>query len=89
MKNELQHLAPAQLIALVRFCAAAMGILNARLFTLVGLLLCAGGFAWALYAPTWERVTAAVAFAILGYWPLIRIELKASTPQSTQGEQHD
>lgn len=76
MKNEMQHLMPKEMVALARFCQAAMLILNARLFTLVGLLLCAAAFGYVLWQPDAVRLAGACAFALLVFWPLQRMEAR-------------
>lgn len=76
MKNDLKTLVPQELIALVHFCQAAMLILNARLFTLLGLLLCAGAFGYVLWNPDPTRLLAACAFAIIVYLPLMKMEAR-------------
>lgn len=76
VKNEMKNLVPRELIALVNFCQAAMLILNARLFTLLGLLLCAGAFGYALWVPDYTRTITAVAFAVIVYLPLLRMEAR-------------
>ncbi len=65
MKNDLQHLMPVEIIRLARFCSAAMTILNARLFTLVGLLMSAAAFGYALWQPDYIRLASACAFALM------------------------
>lgn len=76
MRNEMKNLVPLQMVQLARFCEAAMLILNARLFTLVGLLFCAVGFGWVMWMPDWVRLAGACAFALLVFWPLQRMEAR-------------
>ncbi len=84
MDKKVTQLLPAELIALARFCQAALTIINARLFTLLGLLLTAVAFAWVLVDPDWIRFSAACAFALLGFWPVQRMEQTRINQQ--QGE---
>jgi len=62
------------LAALVKYVKVGMIVINTRILALIGLLLCAGATAWTLADPTWERVAASALFAILAYWPIIRLE---------------
>ncbi len=86
MKNEIDRLVPMQVVALAKFCRAAMLILNARLFTLVGLIFCAVGFGWVMWQPDWVRFAGACAFALLVFWPLQRMEARREI--STNGGEH-
>ena len=78
---------PAQVIALARFSQAALTVLNARLFTLVGMLLAAAGFGYVLYQPDWIRAFAACAFAVLVFWPLQRLEVQRLAKKENDDEQ--
>ena len=84
MKNEIKNLMPRELMALARFCQAALIALNARMFTLLGTLLSACAFGWTMWQPDWTRFASAVAFALLIFWPLQRMEANRAT--ETQGE---
>lgn len=84
MKNEMKNLMPQEMVAIARITQALMVILNARLFTLLGMALCASGFGWVLWQPDWIRAFAACAFAVLVYWPLVRME--AQRHAKTEGE---
>jgi hypothetical protein len=64
------------LAALVRYVKTGLIVIQTRIMVLIGLLLCAGGTAWTLYEPTWERVAASALFPILVFWPIIRLEKK-------------
>jgi hypothetical protein len=64
------------LAALVRYVRTGLIVIQTRIMVLIGLLLCAGGTAWTLYEPTWERVAASALFPILVFWPIIRLEKK-------------
>jgi hypothetical protein len=64
------------LAALVRYVKIGLVVIQTRIMVLLGLLLSAGGTAWTLYEPTWERVAASALFAILVFWPVIRLERK-------------
>ncbi len=73
-RDPVSALMPPELIALARFCQAALIMLNARMFTLLGMLLCAGLFAWTMLDPHWIRFAGACAFAVLVYIPVQRME---------------
>jgi hypothetical protein len=64
------------LAALVRYVKTGLIVIQTRIMVLIGLLMCAGGTAWTLYEPTWERVAASALFPILVFWPIIRLEKK-------------
>ncbi len=76
MRNEIESLAPAQLIVLVQFCKAAMLILNARMFTLGGLLMAFGLFGYAAWRAEYASLLAAAAFALMVFLPLQRMEAR-------------
>lgn len=76
MKNEMEKLVPQELMMLARFCQAAMLILNARMFTMLGLLMAFSMFAWAAWKSDYVAVVAACAFSLLVFLPLQRMELR-------------
>jgi hypothetical protein len=49
--------------------------------------LCAGATAWTLAEPSWERVAASSLFAVLAYWPVIRLERKSNGQVVTETDQ--
>ncbi len=65
---------PAELMVIARVASAALTILNARLFTLLGMLLCAAAFGYVLWQPDWIRFAGACAFAALVYLPIVKLE---------------
>jgi hypothetical protein len=73
------------LAALVRYVKVGLVILNTRIMILIGMLLCAGSTAWTLFDPTWERVVSTALFAMLVFWPVIRLErVKNDSPLVTE-----
>lgn len=60
-------------IALVR---TALAVVTARLLTLMGLWMAFGLAAWAMYAPSMERLYIAVGFAVLVYIPSLTKETR-------------
>lgn len=76
MKNDIEQLIPMQVVALAKFCRAAMLILNARLFTLAGLVMSFCLFGWVMWEPDWIRFAGAVAFSLGVFWPLQRMEAR-------------
>lgn len=86
MKNEIRNLMPAELIALARFCQAALLALNARLFTLLALVLDFVLFGFAALDPHWIRFACACAFAVLVFIPVQRME--ADRIVKTQGDEN-
>ena len=63
----------ASVIALVRM---ALAVVTARLLTLMGLWMTFGLAAWAMYAPSMERLYIAVGFAVLVYIPSLTKETR-------------
>jgi hypothetical protein len=72
--DRITNLLPAEMMGLARFCGAAMTIINARLFTLLGALLAWALFGWVLWQPDWIRFAGACAFALMVFLPLQRME---------------
>jgi hypothetical protein len=66
--------APTEIEAIIKFAMVGAKIMAERVLTILGFLACAGAFGYALYAPNWERATIASLFAVLVYWPLVRME---------------
>lgn len=60
-------------IALVRM---ALAVVTARLLTLMGLWMTFGLAAWAMYAPSMERLYIAGGFAVLVYIPSLTKETR-------------
>ena len=60
-------------IALVR---TALAVVTARLLTLMGLWMTFGLAAWAMYAPSMERLYIAGGFAVLVYIPSLTKETR-------------
>lgn len=65
----------ASVIALVR---TALSVVTARLLTLMGLWMTFGLAAWAMYAPTMERLYIAGGFAVLVFIPSLTKEARGS-----------
>lgn len=63
----------ASVIALVR---TALAVVTSRLLTLMGLWMVFGLAAWAMYAPSMERLYIAVGFAVLVYIPSLTKETR-------------
>lgn len=88
MKREDENrLVPQEIVMLARVAQSLMLVLNARLFTLLGMMFCAAGFGWVLWQPDWIRAFGACAFAVLVYWPVARMEAKRiAAVQSNEGD---
>lgn len=84
-RDELKNLMPAEVMIVARVAQAMLLVINARLFTLLGMFFCAAGFGWVLWEPNWIRAFGACAFAVLVYWPLVRMEAKRIATQTTEG----
>lgn len=62
--------------AMVRFARAGLLALSERVLTLLGLIMSFSLAGWSMLEPTWQRGAIVAAFAILVYWPLVRLETK-------------
>ncbi len=74
MKREIENLMPQELVAVARISQALLIVLNARLFTLLGMALSAALFGWVMWQPDWIRFAGACAFAALVFLPIHRLE---------------
>lgn len=70
--------------ALVQFAHVGIRVVNERLLTLLGMIICAALFAVVMWQPDWVRLAAAGAFAVLVYLPLLRHEQQKK--QEPKGE---
>lgn len=75
---------PAEIQAVVQFARVALKVVSERSLTLLGMVICAVLFGWVLMAPDLIRLAAASLFAMIVYWPLVRLE-KAKQEQPPQG----
>ncbi len=67
---------PAEVEAVIKFARTGMQAFSERVLTFTGLLACIGVFGAVLYEPTWTRVAAGSAFAVLVFWPIVRLETR-------------
>ena len=67
---------PAEVDAVIKFARIGIQTLSERVLTFTGMVASIGIFGYTLYDPTWVRVAAASAFAVLCYWPAVRLEAK-------------
>ena len=67
---------PAEVDAVIKFARMGMQTLSERALTYVGLLASIGIFGWAIYDGAWSATATACAFAVLVFWPLVRLESK-------------
>jgi len=72
---------------LIKYVKVGVVVIQTRILALIGLLLCAGATAWTLAEPSWERVAASSLFAVLAYWPVIRLERKSNGQVVTETDQ--
>lgn len=84
-RDPVSNLMPPELLALTRFCQAALIMLNARMFTLLGMCLCAALFGWTMLDPHWIRFAGACAFAGLVYLPALRMEVNRIKQENDNG----
>lgn len=68
------NIQPAEVEAIIKFSKLGLQALSERVLTFVGMLACIGIFGAVLYDATWVRVACASAFAVLVYWPIVRLE---------------
>ena len=66
-----------ELKAVIQFVTIAQQVLALRILTYLGFIAATCLFGVALWLPSWERAVTASAFAVLCYWPLIRLERAA------------
>lgn len=77
----MDNMRPAEVEAVIRFARAGLSALSERSLTWAGLFLSAALFAYAAWEATWIQAAAACAFAVLVYWPLVRLETKKRSEQ--------
>lgn len=65
---------PPEVEAVIAFARQAMVALSERVLTLLGLLGTCAMFTYAMLNPDWLRFGGACAFAMLVFWPLMRLE---------------
>lgn len=71
---------PAEIQALVQFAQVGLKIVSERSLSLFGMIICAVLFGWVLYAPDLIRLAGASLFAMIVYWPLVRMEKAKKEP---------
>lgn len=76
----------ATVIALVR---TALAVVTARLLTLMGLWMTFGLAAWAMYAPTMERLYIAGGFAVLVFIPSLTKEARGPKKETSHERSQD
>ncbi len=86
MRNEIENLLPQELVAVARISQALLIVLNARLFTLLGMALSASLFGWVMWQPDWIRFAGACAFAVIVYLPVQRLEHNRNKAQEQANE---
>lgn len=70
----MDQMRPAEVEAVIKFARAGLTALSERALTWTGLAGCMAAFGYAAYEPDWVRVAAACAFAVLCFWPLLKLE---------------
>jgi len=65
-----------ELKAVVQFVQIAQQVIALRILTYFGFIASSALFGVALWLPSWERAVTASLFAVLVYWPLLRVESK-------------
>ena len=64
----------AEIQAILTAASVAKKLIAPRVLTLLGFFACGALFGYALWVPNWERAVIASLFAVLVYWPLVRME---------------
>ena len=63
-----------ELKAVVQFVTIAQQVLAIRALTYIGFVAAFVLFGYALWVPSWERAVISGLFAVLCYWPVLRLE---------------
>ncbi len=64
----------AEVDAVIKFARIGLQSLSERALSWTALAGCMGLFGYAASEPDWKRVAGACAFAVLVFWPLLRLE---------------
>jgi hypothetical protein len=75
-----------QLKSLINIITMGAKVLATRTLVYITMLLTFGLFAWAMYDPVMLRVGTAITFAMLVYWPALRLD-KESRNEKNETEQ--
>lgn len=78
---------PMNSVQIALIAGAALRVLSERVLTFAGMFLCAGAFGYALWRADPTVSLTACAFALLVYWPAVRLD-RARFITPPQGEQH-
>lgn len=76
---------PAELEAVIRYARAVTTVASERILTYLGFLAASAIFGFAMWEPDWKRAATASLFAVLVYWPAVRLE-SAQKQAAQQGE---
>ena len=63
---------------LLMYVSVGLQVLSARVVLLLALVLTFSLFVWAVADPTWPRIVAAAAFAVLVFLPATRVDASQS-----------
>lgn len=69
----MSNMAP-EVEAVIKFSRIGLRALSERALSLTALVGCMALFGYAAVEPDWKRVAGACAFAVLVFWPLLRLE---------------
>lgn len=70
----MSDMRPAEVDAVIRFAQIGLRTLSERALTWTALAGCMASFGYAAMEPDWIRVGGACAFAVLVFWPLLKLE---------------
>lgn len=70
----MERITAPEVDAVIRFAQAGLRLLSERVLTLLALAGCVSLFWWAMLYPDWMRLAGAGAFAVLVFWPCVRLE---------------
>lgn len=65
---------PAEVDAVIKFARIGLQTMSERVLSVMALVGCMALFGYAAAEPDWKRVAGACAFAVLVFWPLLRLE---------------
>jgi hypothetical protein len=60
--------------AVIEFAQTCLKVVSLRVLTLLALLGCSVMFGYAMLEPNWMRLVGAGGFALLVFWPCVRLE---------------
>ena len=72
----MESMKAAEIDAVIKFAMNGLRMLGTRILTLLSLAGAITLFAYASVTPDWIRVAGAALYAVLVYWPAMKLETK-------------